>query len=354
MVERKAMSKASPVLLVVILLGFCFALYNFLTMVMHHRAIKRWATNEKTDYLLTDPLVEMPHSLKRLKRPKARFHVALTATDAVYNKWQCRIKYYLYKRQKDLPGSEMGGFTRILHSGKPDNLMDEIPTVVVDPLPEGQDRVSCISYFECRLKALGNLYLERAHARAAIHNDNLPDAKLQDLQGHIRMNERRPWAFVQWLEKATIKGEYILMAEPDHVFVRRLPNLADDRYPASFPFSYIRPDQNEKIIGRYYPEEKGLVTNVDPSGNSSVIIKKDMLKVIAPTWMNASIKMKEDPETDKTFGWVLEMYAYSICSARGTTYSSQGLHVAALQPPWDLKTDNKFIVHYTPMDAITK
>jgi hypothetical protein len=35
----------------------------------------------------------------------------------------------------------MGGFTRILHSGKADNLMDEIPTVVVDPLPEGLDRV---------------------------------------------------------------------------------------------------------------------------------------------------------------------------------------------------------------------
>lgn len=29
----------------------------------------------------------------------------------------------------------MGGFTRLLHSGKADDLMDEIPTVVVDPLP---------------------------------------------------------------------------------------------------------------------------------------------------------------------------------------------------------------------------
>ncbi len=31
---------------------------------------------------------------------------------------------------------EMGGFTRLLHSGKADDLMDEIPTVVVNPLPE--------------------------------------------------------------------------------------------------------------------------------------------------------------------------------------------------------------------------
>lgn len=30
----------------------------------------------------------------------------------------------------------MGGFTRLLHSGEEDEWMDEIPTVVVDPLPE--------------------------------------------------------------------------------------------------------------------------------------------------------------------------------------------------------------------------
>ena len=35
---------------------------------------------------------------------------------------------------------------------------------------------------------------------------------------------------------------------------------------------------------------------------------QEILAKIAPTWMNISLKMKEDPETDKTFGWVLEMY----------------------------------------------
>ena len=32
------------------------------------------------------------------------------------------------------PDGDMGGFTRVLHSGKPDHLMDEIPTHVVDRL----------------------------------------------------------------------------------------------------------------------------------------------------------------------------------------------------------------------------
>lgn len=40
----------------------------------------------------------------------------------------------------------MGGFTRVLHSGKPDNLMDEIPTFVVEPLPAGMDRVRIFSF----------------------------------------------------------------------------------------------------------------------------------------------------------------------------------------------------------------
>lgn len=63
------------------------------------------------------------------------------------------------------------------------------------------------------------------------------------------------------------------MAEPDHIFVNPLPNLGGG-YPAGFPFFYIKPAENEKIIRKFYPEEKGPVTNVNPIGNSPVIIKK--------------------------------------------------------------------------------
>lgn len=61
------------------------------------------------------------------------------------------------------------------------------------------------------------------------------------------------------------------MAEPDHIFVKPLPNLGHGGYPAAFPFFYIKPDQHEKIIRKFYP---GSVKNVDPIGNSPVIIKK--------------------------------------------------------------------------------
>jgi len=144
MIGRKNMGRASPLLLVLLALGFFFATYNLVTMVIHNRRLGSggWLGNNPENRMLVDPIIGIPDNLKRLNRAKVPFHVALTATDAPYSKWQCRIMYYWYKKQKDLPGSDFGGFTRILHSGRSDDLMEEIPTFVVDPLPAGLDRVS--------------------------------------------------------------------------------------------------------------------------------------------------------------------------------------------------------------------
>ncbi|KAG5540980.1 hypothetical protein RHGRI_021015 [Rhododendron griersonianum] len=207
-------------------------------------------------FISVDPIIKMP-----LDRSKKRlFHTAVTSSDSVYNTWQARVMYYWFKRFRDQPGSEMGGFTRILHSGRPDRFMDEIPTF-----------------------------------------------------GYIVLN--RPWAFVQWLQQADIKEEYILMAEPDHLIVKPIPNLSRDGLGAAFPFFYIEPKKYETVLRKFFPEDKGPIANIDPIGNSPVIVGKEALKKIAPTWMNVSLAMKKDPEADKSFGWVLEMYAYAVASA---------------------------------------
>lgn len=143
--SRKTMGRASSLLIIFLVLGSSFATYNVVTMIRHYGSSEGVAVDDGA--LFFDPITEMPDHVKNRKTSKAPFHVALTATDAPYNKWQCRVMYYWYKQQKKLPGSEMGGFTRILHSGNPDNLMDEIPTVVVDPLPAGLDRVSLLQLF---------------------------------------------------------------------------------------------------------------------------------------------------------------------------------------------------------------
>lgn len=147
MIGGKSIGRASPLLMVLLALGFFFATYNLLTMIIHYRTVGKWVGAGSDGRILIDPIVEMPEIVRKPMNSRSPFHVALTATDSSYSKWQCRIMYYWYKKQKDLPGSEMGGFTRILHSGNPDNLMDEIPTVIVDPLPAGLDRVTFLSFF---------------------------------------------------------------------------------------------------------------------------------------------------------------------------------------------------------------
>ncbi|XVF47254.1 hypothetical protein PTKIN_Ptkin03bG0094700 [Pterospermum kingtungense] len=200
------MKRVSPFLFILLVLGFFFATYNLLTTIMHYKT----SSSENWEFL--DPLIGLPENLKEGGDSNLKYHVALTATDAPYSQWQCRIMYYWYKKVKDMTRSDMGEFTRILHSGKPDNLMKEIPTFVVDPLPEGLDR--------------------------------------------------------------------------------------------------------------------------------------SVLEDIAPTWMNVSLRMKDDPATDKAFGWVLEMYAYAVASAlHGVRHILRKDFM--LQPPWDLEIGKKFIIHYT-------
>ncbi|KFK27793.1 hypothetical protein AALP_AA8G430100 [Arabis alpina] len=294
-----------------LLITLSVALITYNIIISANAPLKQDFPGQSSSELSVDPVIELPRGgggggsrIRGGERKTRLFHTAVTASDSVYNTWQCRVMYYWFKKVRASagPGSEMGGFTRILHSGKPDKYMDEIPTFVAQPLPSGMD------------------------------------------QGYVVLN--RPWAFVQWLQQTDIKEDYILMSEPDHIIVKPIPNLAKDGLGAAFPFFYIEPKKYEKVLRKYYPEERGPVTNIDPIGNSPVIVGKAALEKIAPTWMNISLAMKKDPEADKAFGWVLEMYAYAVSSALHGV--SNILHKDfMIQPPWDKEVGDKYIIHYT-------
>ncbi|EPS66914.1 hypothetical protein M569_07861, partial [Genlisea aurea] len=249
-----------------------------------------------------DPVIGMPASVSSARKPRRLFHTALTASDSIYNAWQSRVMYYWFKKHRDRPTSEMGGFTRILHSGVPDRFMDEIPTFVAQPLPEGVD------------------------------------------QGFVVLN--RCWGVVQWLQKVEIVEDYVLMAEPDHLIVKPIPNLSVDGFAAAYSFFYIEPQRFENILRRYLPREYGPITEIDPIGNSPVIIHKDDLRKVAPTWMNVSLAMKRDPEADKEFGWVLDMYGYAVASALEGVRNLLRKEFM-VQPPWSTEIGKAYIIHYT-------
>lgn len=62
------------------------------------------------------------------------------------------------------------------------------------------------------------------------------------------------------------------MAEPDHIIVKPIPNLSKDGLGAAFPFFYIEPKKYELVLQKYFPEDMGPITNIDPIGNSPVIV----------------------------------------------------------------------------------
>jgi len=143
-VRKNKTSTKSLLVLLVMVFAFFFVIYNLVFMIKHRKG-GGWVADELG---FLDPVIRMPGKMMVLGNSRSKFHVVVTATDAAYSQWQCRIMYYWYKKVKDMPGSDMGKFTRIVHSGRPDQLMDEIPTFVVDPLPAGLDRVQ---YFQLLL-----------------------------------------------------------------------------------------------------------------------------------------------------------------------------------------------------------
>jgi len=67
---------------------------------------------------------------------------------------------------------------------------------------------------------------------------------------------------------------YILMAEPDHIIVKPIPNLARGNLAAAFPFFYIEPKKYESVLRKFFPKENGPISRIDPIGNSPVIVTK--------------------------------------------------------------------------------
>lgn len=262
------------------------------------------------------------------RRRRRSYHVAITASGPAVH-WQSRVHYYWYLKQKrecerqeaeamlaaaaaaaattssstkSTTSStekkkkqqrrrqqaaaaafrcEMGGFTRVLHdpAGVPDDLSREIPTFVASPLPPGADG------------------------------------------GYVVLN--RPWAFVQWLAATAdaVAEEFVLMAEPDHLWLRPFPNpCPPDGAPASFPFFYIEPSKEEylPLVARALGRRTGEISleeaeRIAPIGNSPTWMRTADLRDVAPLWMETSRRMFSDAAgARKAWGWVLEMYGFAV------------------------------------------
>ena len=51
-------------------------------------------------------------------------------------------------------------------------------------------------------------------------------------------------------------------------------------------------------------------------GPSPILITTAALRRVAPAWEEVSFALKKDAEADAEFGWMLEMWGYSIAAAK--------------------------------------
>ncbi|KAJ1617648.1 hypothetical protein T492DRAFT_1098196, partial [Pavlovales sp. CCMP2436] len=240
-------------------------------------------------------------------------HALLTTQDREYMQWQTYLAYYHFVKQQSRDFcTDMTAITRLLASaeGRSDGLMALMPTHVTTQL--GHDKT----------------------------------------RGFQVIN--RPWSVLKFLEspmyKERVTEDYVLILEGDHLLLRPIPNLATSEVAAGFFFPYMSPEQvpdHPRIVGRWY---KGPREHVQPTGPSPAILHKTILEKITNDWFELSVELKADRETDACFGWVLEMWGYTItCARHGVKHNViQQLQIEPAST-WrqNVSGENPYIYHYT-------
>ena len=118
-----------------------------------------------------------------------------------------RLMYWSYKRMKAEcdrnPPCHVGGFTRLLSASAPDDLMDEIPTMLVPPMPDAD--------FKARWP-VGGAELGSGRPTSA----SLSPQRLTPVV--------KPWAVQHWALHARIPEKYVWLADSDMVWLRPMRN----------------------------------------------------------------------------------------------------------------------------------
>mmetsp|Transcript_1119 Transcript_1119/g.3930 ORF Transcript_1119/g.3930 Transcript_1119/m.3930 type:complete len:639 (+) Transcript_1119:116-2032(+) len=247
--------------------------------------------------------------------PGLSVHVVVTSNGNPYMNWQMRLYYQSYLRVRQEPGSVLKALTRVLHRSTPDELMFEVPSVVIPPL-----HVECDAY--CWYPV-----------------------------------EDRAQAIVDWLKtEDSRRCSHIMLAETDYVFHKSLSSSAIPRQPRTavgFPFHYIAPKypRVKAIVERLnLLEGEATLDDVPSTGNAPFIISHDDLSEVAPLWAKLMQDTIHDREAVIGLGWLRDMYAFSIALARRkikVDLTPVPRNLLMTQPPHDDQLGEAAMLHYT-------
>jgi len=236
-------------------------------------------------------------------------HTVMTSNGNVYMNWQSRVMYSSYLKHAGSEGSIMKAFTRVLHKGRNDELMHEIPTMRFNPVQS-----------KC---------------------DGWCDYPVAD----------RSQAVALWLETAdSERCSHVVMVETDHIIVKSpSPEILLPLGQAmGFQFGYINPSQRTlmKLFPQYF--ENG--QQMPPTGNAPTVVNTVDLRRIAPMWAKFVNQTEQPAEVRKELGWVRDMYAYALAAMATGVEHKLAVNPESLlmaQPPADYQLGDAYILHYT-------
>ncbi|KAG2487203.1 hypothetical protein HYH03_014177 [Edaphochlamys debaryana] len=252
------------------------------------------------------------------KMPGNSVHTLFTSNGSPYQNIQARIMVGTYHMVRKMPGGErMVALTRILHRTTPDEVMDEIPTFIAQPLQPECDKWCWFPVAD-------------------------------------RANAVQQWIDAAEKDPSLVKAPWLLMLETDYVWMKPLPDPGDayDRsVPGwSFGFDYIAP--SIPIIVKLLKEK---CPDCDPktvpnSGPAPVMARFSDFKAATPIWEDLSKWIETHEEAKKQLGWVREMYAWDIgVASNKLNIRNEPPPQSPLisQPPHDRVIGNASMFHYT-------
>ena len=255
--------------------------------------------------------------------PPKCLHTVLTSSGNAYMNWQTRVMYRTYLKHAAEPGSILKAFTRILHRGKDDELMFEVPTMRFDP-----NQGKCDQWCE------------------------YPVAD-------------RSLAVAQWSRTTdSMRCSHVMMVETDYIYVKSpSPHiLMPPGKAVGFEYSYIYPqDVNMKRVYEVYmsqhahelPGRDGWRKErfaLPRTGNAPSCLNVEDLRRVAPLWAEFVALTESPEEVRKALGWLRDMYAYDAAAlAVGVEHVVAPTPKTPLmaQPPADEKVGDAFLLHYT-------
>lgn len=209
-------------------------------------------------------------------------HTVCPSNGSPYQNYQMRIAYATYKLTLGMPGGERHtGFTRVLHRGSPDELMDEVPTFRANPL-----QPAC---------------------------DNWCEYPVSD-----RANAVRQFLEAAQRDSSLIKGEWLYVIESDYVFMKplELPTPTDLQTDGwGFFFDYIQPTAHPESMRKLYPESAGPIGDVPRTGPAPVLLRRAVWEKLVPEWERLTAVIEADEGMKEELGWVREMHAFSAAVA---------------------------------------